>query len=112
MKVFVPLNKHLLIEKIKLKTKKESLVSLPEGYVKQTEGRYTTVRFIGCAVDCDNLYEDFFDSKGDIILAVDRSLIEEVIINDTKYFIIHQNHVVGVMEADYEINKFKRIDQK
>jgi hypothetical protein len=96
--VFVPLNKHLLIEEIDLSDKKESLVSLPEDYVKKSGDRYCTARFICHAEDCISLYEELFDSNSDVILVVEKSMIEEVIIGDNKYSIVHQNYVVGVME--------------
>jgi co-chaperonin GroES (HSP10) len=96
--VFVPLNKHLLIEEIDLSEKKESLVSLPEDYVKKSGERYCTARFVCHAGDCISLYEELFDSTGDVVLVVEKSMIEEVIIRDNKYSIVHQNYVVGVME--------------
>ena len=104
MKIFVPLNKHLVIEKIKSKKEEQSLVSLPEDYVKKTTGRYIPVRFISSSIDCDKIYEDFFDCENDIMLAVDQTMIEEVIINNVIYLIVHQNYVVGVMETNYETN--------
>ena len=96
--VFVPLNKHLLVEEIDLSEKEESLIALPEDYVKKSGDRYCTVRFICNAEDCISIYDDFFDSNGDVILVVEKSMIEEVFIKDNKYSIIHQNYVVGVME--------------
>ena len=96
--VFVPLNKHLLVEEVDLSTKQESLIALPEDYVKKSGDRYCTVRFICNAEDCISIYDDLFDSSGDVILVVEKSMIEEVFIKDNKYSIIHQNYVVGVME--------------
>ena len=96
--VFVPLNKHLLVEEIDLSEKEESLIALPEDYVKKSGDRYCTVRFICNAEDCISIYDDLFDSSGDVILVVEKSMIEEVFIKDNKYSIIHQNYVVGVME--------------
>jgi co-chaperonin GroES (HSP10) len=96
--IFVPLNKHLLIEEIDLSEKQDSLVSLPEDYIKKSGDRYCTARFICHAEDCISLYEELFDSNGDVILVVEKSMIEEVIIKDNKYSIVHQNYVVGVME--------------
>ena len=96
--VFVPLNKHLLVEEIDLSEKEESLIALPEDYVKKSGDRYCTVRFVCNAEDCISIYEDLFDSNGDVILVVEKSMIEEVFIKDNKYSIIHQNYVVGVME--------------
>ena len=96
--IFVPLNKHLLIEEIDLSEKQDSLVSLPEDYIRKSSDRYCTVRFICHAEDCISLYEELFNSSGDVILVVEKSMIEEVIIKDNKYSIVHQNYVVGVME--------------
>ena len=95
--IFTPLNKHLLIEEFSVSEQEDSLIALPEDYVKKS-GRYCTVRFICHAPDCWSLYDDLFDSDKEVVLVVDRSMIEEVFINDHKYAIIHQNYVVGVME--------------
>lgn len=100
--LFVPLNKHLLVEELKVEQENKSLIALPEDYVNNTKGRYTTVRFIGCAEDCNQVYEELFDSKQDVILAVDQTMLEDVFIGDQKFLIIHQNHIVGVMEKPYE----------
>ena len=96
--IFVPVNKHLLVEEIDLSEQKQSLVALPEDYVKKSGDRYCTVRFMCHADDCWSMYDDLFDSDKDVILVVEKSMIEEVFIKDNKYSIIHQNYVVGVME--------------
>ncbi len=96
--IFVPVNKHLLVEEIDLSEQKQSLVALPEDYVKKSGDRYCTVRFMCHADDCWSMYDDLFDSDKDVILVVEKSMIEEVFIKDDKYSIIHQNYVVGVME--------------
>jgi hypothetical protein len=96
--IFVPVNKHLLVEEINLSEQKETLVALPEDYVKKSGDRYGTVRFMCHADDCWSMYDDLFDSDKDVILVVEKSMIEEVFIKDNKYSIIHQNYVVGVME--------------
>ena len=96
--IFTPLNKHLLVSEVDLSEKKEVLIELPEDYRQSNESRYTTVKFLSFAEDCMAIYEDLFDSKGEVILVVDKSMIEEVIIKDTKYSIIHQNHVIGALE--------------
>lgn len=96
--VFVPVNKHLLVEEINLSNQEETLIALPEDYVKKSGDRYCTVRFICHADDCWSMYDDLFDSNGDVVLAVERSMIEEVFIKDNKYSIVHQNYVVGILE--------------
>jgi len=102
MNIFVPLNKHLLIEKVNLNSQKKTLIELPDDYLHNSHERYTTVRLISGALDCDSIYEKFCNSADEIILAVDRSMIEEVIISNIKYSLIHQNNIVGVMEIPYE----------
>jgi hypothetical protein len=57
--VFVPVNKHLLIEEINLSKKEETLIALPEDYVKKSGDRYCTVRFICHADDCWSMYDRF-----------------------------------------------------
>jgi len=103
MNIFTPVNKHLLIEKIDLDSKKEGLVELPEDYVKKNLNRYIPVKFLSHSADCDILYENFFGSSIKVILVVDQTMIEEVIIEDINYSLVHQNNVIGVMENTYEI---------
>ena len=100
--IFMPMNKHLLVEPVDLSPKKESLLALPEDYKAQTKGRYETVKFVSMADDCDNVFDTLFDFEGEVILIVDKTTLEEVFIKDNKYSIVHQNGVVGVMEVSYE----------
>jgi co-chaperonin GroES (HSP10) len=96
--MFIPLNKHFLVEPVDLSPKKESLVAVPDDYKASTEGRYQTVKFLSMSDDCDTIFDILFDSVGDVILIVDKTTMEEVFIKDVKYTIVHQNGIVGVME--------------
>jgi hypothetical protein len=100
--IFMPMNKHLLVEPADLSPKKESLIDLPDDYKVQTKGRYETVKFVSMADDCDSVFDSLFDFEGEVILIVDKTTLEEVFIKDNKYNIVHQNGVVGVMEVSYE----------
>tara|TARA_Y100001938_G_C8101510_1_gene442122 strand:+ start:15121 stop:15420 length:300 start_codon:yes stop_codon:yes gene_type:complete len=97
--LFTPLNKHLLIEEIEIEEDEESLIALPEEYKQNTGSRYVMVRFLSCADDCALIYDNLFNIEKEILLAVDGSMIEEVIIDNNLFLIIHQNHVVGVVEG-------------
>ncbi len=90
--MFNPVNRHILIEKMKSPDKGgESLVVLPETYKPQEE-RYIEV--VGLAAAPDVRFSVDNGSK----LVVDRSMIEEISIGGTIYNVILDNYVVGVIE--------------
>jgi hypothetical protein len=115
---FRPFNKHILIEK-KIKQKKSSQVLIPEDIKVQDNERYGVVRFICASSDCERLLlnlnkdqetwathtgtmDDVFTTSarknGDVSLIVDKRMIEEVTIDESKFEIVHQNYVVGVID--------------
>ena len=103
--LFTPINKYLLVEAFEIPKERDSLIELPEEYKKKSGGRYIPVRFLSCAPDCTGVYGELFDVEDEVILVVDQSMIEDILIGDSKYSIIHQNHIVGIiapMEGEYE----------
>ena len=117
---FKPFNKHLLVEKIpQAKIPDLSPVLIPEGAKGGYEQRYGRVKFVCAAKDCDlflrdlnpdqptwatqrGTMDDVFTisakNSGNACLVVDKSMIEEIKIEDNTFSIVHQNYVVGVID--------------
>jgi hypothetical protein len=117
---FKPFNKHLLVQKIpQVKKPDLSPVLIPDGASLGEQERYGLVKFVCAAKDCDlflrdlnpdqptwatqrGTMDDVFTTSaknsGNASLVVDRSMIEEIKIEDTTFHIIHQNYVVGVVD--------------
>ena len=117
---FKPFNKHLLVEKIApTKIPDLSPVLLPENVEIGESQRYGMVRFVCAASDCDlhlrdlnpdqptwatqrGTMDDVFitsaKNNGSASLIVDKSMIEDIVIEDKKFYIVHQNYVVGIID--------------
>jgi len=117
---FKPFNKHLLVEKFsEEKIADLSPVLIPEDAKASIEERYGIVKFICAASDCelflrdlnpgtppwatqrgtmDDVFTTSARTNGQVSLVVDQSMIEEVKIGDTKFHIVHQNYIVGVID--------------
>jgi hypothetical protein len=117
---FKPFNKHILVEKFPQKKKEDtSPVLIPEGAKIGEEERYGLVKFVCSASDCESSLvrlnpdqtawatqtgtsEDIFTSSArnsDVIsLVVESSQIEQVTIKDKKYHIVHQRHIIGILD--------------
>ena len=117
---FKPFNKHLLVEKFAaVKNSDLSPVLIPEDIKIGGEERYGVVKFICAASDCDLILKDLNPDQptwvtqrgtmddvfttsakhnGHASLVVDKSMIEEVKIEDRKFNIVHQNYVVGIID--------------
>ena len=117
---FRPFNKHVLVEAKPVVEQSETAsgVLLPDNFKPQDDARYGLVKFVCASTDCENFLQNlngnntwatrtgtmddvFVDSahnNGTCSLVVDKSMVEEVIINNKKFEIIHQNYVVGVVD--------------
>jgi len=116
---FRPFNKHVLIKsKQKEEPKTQSGVLIPEGAKLKDSSRYQTVSFVCAATDCerflqnlnsgntwatatgtrDDVFVSSAKNNGSCSLVVDKSMIEEVVIDGKKFEIVHQNYVVGVID--------------
>jgi len=117
---FKPFNKHVLVEKIsEVKIPDLSPVLIPEDAQVGEQQRYGVVKFICAASDCEQFlrdlnpdipswatqhgtHDDVFTTSakknGKTQLVVDKSMIEEVKIQNDKFYIVHQNHIVGVLD--------------
>ena len=117
---FKPFNKHLLVQKIpQVKKADLSSVLLPDDVTIGNAQRYGLVKFVCAAKDCDlflrdlnpdqptwatqrGTMDDVFTTSaknnGNASLVVDKSMIEEIKIEDKTFNIVHQNYVVGVID--------------
>ena len=117
---FKPFNKHVLVEKFPQKKKENvSPVLIPEGAKVGEEERYGVVKFVCSASDCEQALvrlnpdqaswvtqtgtsEDVFTSSArnsDVIsLVVENSQVEQITIRDKKYHIVHQRHIIGILD--------------
>ena len=117
---FKPFNKHVLVKKIsEAKIPDLSPVLIPEDAQVGTTERYGLVEFICAAKDCelflrdlnpdqpawaiqrgtmDDVFTTSARNNGNASLVVEQSMIEEVKIEDKKFHIVHQRHIVGVID--------------
>ena len=96
-----------------------SPVLIPEDAQVGKQERYGLVKFVVAAKDCEQFLlnmnrdrdpwatqtgtmDDVFTTSarknGSISLVVENSMIEEVKIKDKKFYIVHQNYVVGIID--------------
>jgi co-chaperonin GroES (HSP10) len=87
-----PVNRHILIEIEKSsETPKESIIVLPEDY-KPEEERYISANVVNYAEDVR-----FSLSPHDKII-VDRTMIEEISINESTFNVVLDNYVIGIIQ--------------
>lgn len=89
--MFLPVNRHILIEKDQDTNSLESLVVLPEDYKPKVE-KHAVVRVVNSAEDVR------FDLKNNPRIIIDQSMIEEISINNTIYKVIQDNYVIGIID--------------
>ena len=89
--MFLPVNRHILIEKDCDNKSSEPLLVLPDDY-KPAMDKHTVVRVLNSAEDVR------FDLKNNPRIIVDQSMIEEISINNTIYRVIQDNYVVGIID--------------
>ena len=89
--MFLPVNRHILIEEESKDKGPKPLLVLPEDY-KPKKDKHAVVRVLNSADDVR------FDLKNNPRIIVDQSMIEEISINNTIYRIIQDNYVVGIID--------------
>ena len=117
---FKPFNKHLLVEKFSPKKISDlSPVLIPEDAQVGKQERYGLVKFVVAANDCeqfllnmnrdrdtwatqtgtmDDVFTTSARNNGSVSLVVENSMIEEIKIQNKKFYIVHQNYVVGIVD--------------
>jgi len=90
--MFVPFNRHLLVEPIKGEDRDEVTVLIPESSLKKSP--WSLVKLVAVAADC----QKFIDLTGEVgsTLVVNSSMIEEVQVGSEKFNLILENHVMGL----------------
>ena len=89
--MFRPVNRHVLINLQKKRDPaEESIIMLPEDY-KPEEQRYVVVSVIDSSDDVR-----FSLEKGENII-VDRSMIEEICINERTFNVVLDNYIIGIL---------------
>lgn len=90
MKLY-PRNRHLVIEPIEVAEEEEqTAVLLPEGYGKP-KPPFVQARIREVSPDCTSNF-----SKGDRVV-LERSMMQEVTIEDTEFYLVLENYVYGVL---------------
>lgn len=100
---FKPANRHLLILPCTKKNETASGVLLPENY-KPEENRYIEARVLDIAPDCSAQFKHFKYERieGDKKVVVDRSMIQEINLQDRTHYLILENYVVGLYKGPDE----------
>ncbi len=89
--MFLPVNRHILVEKEYENKSSEPLLVLPDDY-KPTIAKHAVVKVLNSADDVR------FDLKNNPRIIVDQSMIEEISVNNTIYRVIQDNYVVGIID--------------
>jgi co-chaperonin GroES (HSP10) len=90
---FNPKNRHLLISTAPKEEKEDSGVLLPEGYSLPSE-KYVIATVLDVSSDCK---KELGVDKGQKIV-VDNAMIESVSVGHSRYEIVLENYVVGLLE--------------
>ena len=90
--MFKPVNRYIQIKLPELKPQTSSGIVLPDDF-KPTEERYQTVTVMGFAKDVR--FKDQLVHNPQVV--VDRSMIEEITINNEKINVVLDNYVVGII---------------
>ena len=92
---FKPVNRYLLIEPIEIKPEKEKKVSvlLPEAY-NPREDRFKLCRVVSIGPECTR------NVRPNSLAVVDNTMVEKIEVLGQTFFLILENHVVGVVDED------------
>ena len=89
-----PVNRHILIEPNKVEEEEQPAVLLPEGYKLATNEPYTLAKIIKVAEDC----QQRFQTRAGLSILVDSSMVQEVNVNNSTFYLVLENYVLGVFE--------------
>ena len=88
---FTPVNRHLLVELIVEEKVDQPNVLLPEGY--RAPDRFGCCKVLRVAEDCATQY------KSGQILIINNSMVEELKIVGSTFYLILENHVLGITDV-------------
>ena len=94
--MFKPVNRYIQIDLPKPKPQPNSSIVLPEDY-KPTEQRHVIAKVVAYASDVRFKDQLVMCGNGASVI-VDKSMIEEITINNSKINIILDNYVVGIIK--------------
>ena len=90
---FEPLNRHLLLSKLKEEEKeKKSTILVPDDY-SVVKARHEIYGVIAVAKDCEKVSKNYFGQK----VLVNNAMVEEVNIKGETYYLLLENHVYGIL---------------
>jgi len=94
VKMFSPLNRHLLVEEITRETStEESLVLVPDDYsVKKS--RHGLYKIVKTSPDC----EKFGEGHTNCNVVVEESMVQEITIGEERYYLVLENYIYGMFE--------------
>ena len=88
-----PMNRHLLVEEVRTKTKEEeaneSLVLVPDDY--KVSSQFGSYKVLKCAKDCEKIGEAFVGRK----VVVENSMVQKVPLEGKTYYLVLENYVYG-----------------
>lgn len=87
-----PVNRYIHVDVIKDVRKTETGIVLPEDYTP-TAQRFVVAKVVACAKDVRFKEEC---KKGDVVI-VEKSMIEEIQINNVKFTVVQDNYVIGIV---------------
>ena len=98
-----PVNRHILIVPHNNKNETDSGVVLPEDY-EQDLPLYVEATVIDVAEDCNKVFKQmrFGTISEEKKIVVDRSMIQEVSVNEKTHHLILENYVVGIYRGPHE----------
>jgi co-chaperonin GroES (HSP10) len=97
--VLKPVNRHLTIIPHPQSEKTSSGVILPDDF-KPEEDRYISATVIDIAEDCSPALRQLRGSSTNSkTIIVERSMVEEITLNDKSYYTVLENYVVGIMRG-------------
>tara|TARA_Y100001970_G_scaffold236371_1_gene296091 strand:+ start:438 stop:770 length:333 start_codon:yes stop_codon:yes gene_type:complete len=99
--VLKPINRHITIVPHPRSSKQDSdsTVLLPEDFAAEDE-RYITATVLDIAADCSPALRELRGSGNkNRTVVVERSMVEEIVVNNKSYFTVLENYVLGIMRG-------------
>ena len=90
--MFKPVNRYIQIKLPEPKPQVISSIVLPDDF-KPTEERYITAEVVSCASDVRFKEQIAYGAS----VIIDKSMIEEITINNSKINVVLDNYVVGII---------------
>ena len=97
VEMFKPVNRYIQISLPQPKSKPESNLLLPDDY-KPVEERYVTVKVVAFASDVRFKDQLVMHGGCGTSVIIDKSMIEEITINNSKINVVLDNYVVGIIK--------------